>query len=149
MTMATPKFLIKKGEIVTDVQAQWGIVVTDFPFLSINTKPKNIATRSYYDENGDYEYIPEVITYEPQEFTIKFAYKGAKDSAGTAIGSFINYISAEISLYSEHAGIGRQSCRIVSIDEPDRFYRTATKDVLSFSIRFKSNDPVTNVILSL
>lgn len=147
--MAIPKFLIKKGETITDVYAQWGIVVVNFPLLMIKAKPKNIATSKYYDKNGDYEYVPEVITYESQEFTIKFAYKGDVNTYGINVPSFINYISAEISLYSEYAGIGRQKCRIMEISEPSIFYRTATKDKIEFSIRFKCNDPVTNVILSL
>lgn len=147
--MAAPKFLIKKGDTTTDVYAQWGIVVTNFPYLTINAKPKNIASTKYFDQNGDYEYIPATITYEPQEFVVNFAYKGTKDAANTVIPAFISYISAEISLYSEHAKIGRQKCRIMEIQQDTKLFRTETKDVVEFSIRFKSNDPITNVILSL
>lgn len=146
--MAIPKFLIKKGEVITDVYAQWGIVVIDFPYLMINAKPKNIATKTYFDEQGDYEYIPDEITYHPQEFTIKFAYKGAKNAANAAIASFLNYIVGEISLYSEFAKIGRQKCRVIQIEDGSKLFR-ANKDVAEFSVRFKSNDPVNNITLSL
>jgi hypothetical protein len=146
--MTIPKFLIKKGDVVTDIYAQWGIVVTSFPYLMINARPKNIASTKYYDQNGDYEYIPSVITYEPVEFTVGFAYKGAKDEANIKIPNFIEYISGEISLYSEYAKIGRQKCRVVEI-ESDIFFRSNVSDVVSFTVKFKTNDPITNVILSL
>jgi hypothetical protein len=147
--MALPKFLIKKGDTTTDVYAQWSIVVTSFPYLTINAKPKNIASVKYYDQNGDYEYIPATITYESQEFLVSFAYKGIKDAANMVIPAFISYISAEISLYYEYAKIGRQKCRIVEILPDPKLFRTGAKDMVEFSIRFKTNDPITNVILSL
>ena len=148
--MATiPKVLIKKGSTVTDIYATYSMMVVDFPFV-IQGKPKNIASRSYYDQNGDYEFIPSTIYYEPTEFTIRFAYKGSKQTAQGKINTFLTYISgAELSIYSEFIKLGRQKCRVSDEPEVVRFYSDGNKDLVEFTVKFKCNDPNTNITLAL
>lgn len=149
--MATiPKVLIKKGEVTKDIYVDYGLRVTSFPFLLLNAKPKNIATRKYPDQDGDYVYIPAVVRYEPQDFTVRFAYKGEKDSAGLNIAAFIAYISgAEITIYSEFVKVGRQRCRVMEISDDAKLNRTGVKDIVEFEITFRSEDPVNNVTLTI
>ena len=148
--MATiPKVLIKKGITTTDIFATYEMRVVDFPTI-IYGKPKNIATRTYFDQNGDYEHIPATLYYESAEFTIRFAYKGAKDSANAKIATFLAYLSgAELTIYSEFVKLGRQKCRVSDAVEPIRFYRDGKKDLQEFSVKFKTNDPNTNVTLTI
>lgn len=147
--MAIPKFLMKKGEVTIDIFTTYGIRVEDFPYLPLKTQPKNIVTRKYLDQDGDYEYVPTTLYYEPQKFTITFVYKGATNAADTNIKNFLDYLrGAEISMYSEHAKVGRQKCRLESISETPFLYR-AKKDVVHIALTFKCNDPSTNITLSL
>lgn len=148
--MATiPKVLVKKGLVTKDILAEYGIAVTHFPFI-IGGKPKNIATRKYYDEDGDYVFIPETIKYDGIDFSVKFAYKGAFETAGGNIANFMAFISgAEISIYAEHLQIGRQRVRVAEPVEASKFYRTAKKDVIEFEVKFRTEDPMTNISLSV
>ena len=147
--MATPKTIIRKANVTTDLQSAWGIVTIKFPYI-IGAKVKNIAEENYFDENGAYVFFPTTPYYEPLDFTVRFAYKGAKDSANTNIAAFIAYISgAEIAIYNEYIGIGRQKCWVADSFQADKFYRDNKKDVLEFDIKFRCNDPMTNVILAV
>jgi len=146
--MAIPKVLIKKGTTTQDIFATYGLKVTKFPYI-LRPEAKNIATRSYYDQDGDYEYIPATLKYKALEFNVTFAYKGALNGADTYVKNFFDFImGAEISIYSEHAKVGRQKCRVVSNTNDPKFFR-AKKDVVEFDITFKTNDPNTNITLTL
>ena len=73
-----------------------------------------------------------------------------KDSANANISAFINYISgAEIAIYNEFMGMGRQKCWVVEHSIADKIYRDTNKDILEFDIKFKCNDPMTNIILAV
>lgn len=147
--MATiPNVLIKKASTTTNIYTTYEMRVVEFPTI-IYGKPKNIASRSYFDQTGDYEYIPSTIYYESVEFSIKFAYKGTKDTAHTKIATFLAYLSgAELTIYSAFLGVGRQKCRVSDAVEPIKFYRDGKKDLVEFSVKFKCNDPNTNVTLT-
>lgn len=144
-----PKVLIKKGEVTKDIFTEYGLRVTAFPYLLLNAKPKNIATRTYYDQNGSYVYIPPTVKYEGQDFKVSFVYKGAKDSAGLNVSAFIAFISgAEISIYSEFVKVGRQRCRVMEIADGN-LNRYDKKDILSLDITFRTEDPVSNITLTI
>jgi hypothetical protein len=146
--MSTPKTLIKKGDLIIDTLAEYGIFAIDFPVLLINARPKNIATISYYDEDGDYEFIPNKVKFEPQTFVVKFGYMG--DNFGNNISSFIDFISnSYFTIYNSHAKTGRQKCRVLEISEPTLFFKNEDKEVVEFSVQIKSNDPINNITLSI
>ena len=147
--MAIPRTLIKKGTTTIDLFTTYGFMVEDFPFLPIKAKPKNIYERSYYDQDGNYTYIPATLKYEPQVFDLTFVYKGSKNGADTALPNFINYIiGTEFTIYNEHAKVGRAKCHIENINEKPKFYRW-DKDVIAVTMTIKCNDPVTNTTLTL
>jgi hypothetical protein len=130
---------------------QWGCYVTGSPYIPTATKPKNIVSQSWYDENGDDEYIPEVLYYEPIEATLNFVYKGTVAEAKTQITAFISYLrSGEFSFYDEFYKVGRQKSRLLDFsDEAMWLYDDieAQTGIAQFSIRVKINDPVTDVVL--
>lgn len=147
--MAIPKTIIRKNNVTIDLQASWGIVCTNFPFI-VGAKVKNVAEENYFDETGSYIFFPETPYHEAIEFNVRFAYKGAKDSANANISAFINYISGtEIAIYNEFMGMGRQRCWVTESSFSDRFYRDKNKDIVEFEIKFKCNDPMTNIILAV
>lgn len=140
--------LVKVGDTVYDIYEEFGVVTIDFPFLTINATPKNIASISYFDENGDYEFIPDVIKYEPQEFEVKFGIKGTNVMMG--INGFLSLItSSQFSIYNNQCNVGRQKCRVLSVKNPTDFYKIDTTKIVIFTIRIKSNDPINNITLAI
>ena len=129
----------------------WGGNVTDSPYIPVATTPKNITSQSWYDENGDDEYIPEELFYEPVEATLNFVYKGTVAEAKTQIKAFISYLrSGEFSFYDEFYKVGRQKSRLLDFsDEAKWSYDDAYSQtgIAQFSIRVKINDPVTDIVL--
>jgi len=148
--MATiPRVLIKKGtDAVKDIFTTYGLRTSKYPYI-LKPVQKNVATRKYYDQDGDYEYIPATPKYEALEFVIGFAYKGAANGADTYIKNFLDYIvGSEITIYSEFTKTGRAKCRVVTDITDSKFFR-AGKDIVELDITFKTNDPNTNTALTL
>lgn len=156
--MATLKIQISGGspwELETAYSNK--IVLLDMQ-KNIALKPKNIYSHSWFDENGDDEYLPETFYYEPVTVAMKF---GARvdnpSSAGTiraTVKSFLDAIVGKtFSFYAPAQGIGRQDCRVESLGE-DAFYHNLPiaggntyEEELVFTVNVKINDPYTPITL--
>lgn len=140
------KLLIKKDDITIDTLANYGIYVKHVPFL-LFPKVKELHKITRYDDNGDYEYLPEEPSYEAYEMNIDFVYKGVLNTANAQIKSFLGFLQGGwLTIYDEYSGIGRQKVRYVSVDEDASLYRRGF-DAVEFSVKFKVNDPNTQVTL--
>ena len=82
--MATLKIKIGNNT-AWDLETQYSgkIVLLDMPD-NIPLKPKNIYSHSWLDENGDDEYLPSTMYYEPAIIAMKF---GAKVDNSSATGT--------------------------------------------------------------
>ena len=148
---------IKIGNTATfETATKYNIYVQDFPFIPVPIKQKNVFSQSWYDENGDDEYLPATPTYEPIIITIPFVYKGLLNTAITNIQSFIAELQGvEFKMYDTYSKVGRQKCRLVSYDDSKSTMvrqgyaeSDATQKVLAaFALEIKINDPVTNITL--
>lgn len=157
--MAYKGILFKKGSLAAiDTAIQWGIYVEDSPYIPIPQQAKNILSQKWFDQQGDDEFIPEVIYYEPIEATIKFLYKGYVSDAKINIKSFIDYITGTIfSFYDKYSMIGRQNCRLLKFSDSAHLEYTGKEEVINgifqqpciakFEITIKINDPVNNITL--
>lgn len=149
--MAYKGLKIKTGsEEAFDTASKYGIYVEDFPFLPVPTEQKNVFTQSWFDENGDDEFIPATPFYSPVSITVPFIIKGVLDDAISDIRAFINELTnKEFSFYDEYSKQGRQRCRMTKYSDSASVlkYRDtrANKVVAKFSIEIKINDPVTQV----
>lgn len=142
------KLLIKKDSVTKDIKQAYGIYTKSVPFL-LYPKVKEPFKNSWYDEDGDDEYLPEIPTYESYEMTLDFVYEGATNTSNAQIKSFLDFIQGGyFKLYDEYTGIGRQQVRYVSIDQDATLYRRE-KDVVEFSVTFKVNDPITQITLAI
>lgn len=139
--------------------SQWGIFCKSIPF-KIMEKVKEPAKRTWYDENGDDEYIPSGGLYlDAYTMKVEFACKkiGASnvfDSAEVAdvrqkVGLFLSYLKTAgmIKLYSTYTRIGRQNVRLDSVADDAKWKNDGGQEYLVFSVTFKVNDPVTDVTL--
>lgn len=133
------------------------IVLQDMP-SEIPLKPKNIYSHSWFDENGDDEYMPETIFYEPVTIAMKFAAKVDNASgAGTlrsTVRSFLDAITGKtFKFYAPWFGIGRQDCRVESLGEDAAYHNVPIGDgstyeeQLVFTVNIKINDPATAITL--
>lgn len=156
--MATLK--IKIGDNAAwELETQYSnkIVLLDMP-KNIALKPKNIYSHSWFDENGDDEYIPQTIYYEPVVVAMKF---GARvdnpTSAGTLRATVKDFLDAIIgktfSFYAPNQGIGRGDCRVESLGEDAAYHNlpiaggSSYEEQLTFTVNVKINDPYTPVTL--
>lgn len=104
-----------------DTLEQWNCYVKSVPF-NLFPKPKNISSQKWNDEDGDDEYIPTEIKYEAYEMKIDFVYLGT--DANTDIYNFLNTITGKwLKIYDNYTGIGRQSVRLVSVEDKATLYR--------------------------
>jgi len=156
--MATLK--IKIGSSAAwDIETQYSnkIVLLDMP-KNIPLKPKNIYSHSWFDENGDDEYIPSTIYYEPVVIAMKFGAKVDNPSSdGTlraTVKSFLDAITGKtFSFYAPVQGIGRQECRVESLGEDAAYQNvpiaggSSYEEQLVFTVNVKINNPYTPVTL--
>jgi len=142
------KLIINKDNTIKDVYRDFGIYTKHVPFI-LYPKAKEPYKKSWYDEDGDDEYLPATPRYEAYTMNVDFVYEGALNTANTNIKNFLDFIQGGyFSLYDEYTGIGRQKIRYVSVDENATLYRR-DKDVVEFTVSLKVNDPVTQITITL
>lgn len=131
--------------------ATWGVWCKDIPF-KIAEKVKEPAKRSWYDEEGDDEYIPSTgLLLEAYTMKVEF---GCKIKTGISdvrekVGEFLDYLrqSGMMKLYSTYTRIGRQNVRLSSISDKAWKNDQEGEEFLVFEVEFKVNDPATDIIL--
>lgn len=156
--MATLKIKITGGS-TTDVETLSSnkIVLLDMP-KNIPLKPKNIYSHAWLDENGDDEYIPQTIYYDPVVIPMKFGAKvDNQSSTGTLRSTVKQFLDAIIgktfSFYAPVQGIGRGECRVESLGEDAAYHNiqiaggSSYEEQLVFTVNVKINDPYTPVTL--
>lgn len=156
--MATLKVQISGGtawELETAYSNK--IALLEMP-KNIALKPKNIYSHSWFDENGDDEYIPQTLYYEPVTIAMKF---GARvdnpSSTGTlraTVKDFLDAISGKVfSFWAPGFGIGRQDCRVESLADDAAYHNVPIaggntyEEQLVFTVNVKINDPYTPITL--
>lgn len=149
--MAYKPFLIKKlkeGSIVKD-STEWGILVQSFPF-KLRPEMKEPSKRDWKDKNGDDEFTPDHPVFKSYTIEVDFLFREEFGTGNKKIGEFIDYLTTDgaFSIYDSYTGIGRTNIRYASMKESAFKRRKGNKDVISFSVSFKVNDPVTQIILT-
>lgn len=130
-----------------DTNAQYGLVIKHAPF-SIAPKPKNIITQSWKDEDGDDVFLPGTITREAYDLELEFVYFQPDNDANSQIRKFVSDISGKwLKVYDTYTKIGRQAVYMVEADDDPQFRRREGRDCLVFKVKFRVNDPNTNVQL--
>ncbi len=138
---------------------KFGIFCKDIPF-KIFDKVKAPAKRSFYDEDGDEEYISsEGLKLEAYTMKVEFACKKLEgndstkfgtsvDDVRAKVGTFLNHLKQGMfNLYSSYTRIGRQNVRLESVSDQAVWKSDDNGEYLCFEVTFKVNDPVTDVTL--
>lgn len=129
---------------------EWGIFCKNIPF-KIFDKVKEPASRSWHDEDGDDEYIPDDgLRLESYKMKIELACKkgGSTNDVRSNIGTFLNHLKLGLfKLYSSYTRVGRQNVRLESISDNAKWKSDENGEYLIFEVTFKVNDPVTDITL--
>lgn len=141
---------------VVDTYTQFNVVCREFPF-NVLPKAKEAAKRSWVDEDGDDEFIPtDGIKIEAYEIDVTFLYSGDEEDMASDLNDFISFIygrnadgSPLLAIYDEYTGIGRRNVRVLEVSNELFFYNDCEIDAISsFKVKFKVNDPVTEITLT-
>lgn len=133
---------------VKETGADFDIYEVDSKFYG-GASAKELPKRSWNDEHGDDEFVPDELMMESLTHSVKFGYKGDKFSANAVIKSFLDYLSkgGSMKIYDEYNGIGRQHVRFSSMSDDAELVRDEEGDILIFTVTLKVNDPVTDIVL--
>ena len=122
-----------------DLFSSWGILLKTAKLINI-PKLKEPHKRSWLDEQGDDEYLPEEPTFQAYTVNVEFAYIGAKDTFQNQLRSFCNYLQGgEFNFFDVHYKSGIR-CRYDSYDET--YKQRINSDIFIFTIVFKVNQPL-------
>jgi hypothetical protein len=154
--MVYPVFFrkMKEGVGVVNPQVRWGIVCKEFPFR-LYGKAKDLPERKWFDEHGVEAFVPDTLFIDAYELKAEFAYKGDAFSANEVIREFLDYLTgndgqgegARLEVYDAYTRIGRRDVHYLSVENDMMVRNSGEGDVFTFSINFKVNDPMTDVVL--
>lgn len=136
---------------VHESTSQWGVWCKDIPF-KIFDKVKAPAKRTWFDEDGDEEYIPSEGLYL-EAYTMEVEFGCKKTSTITdvrqKVGAFLEYLraSGHMNMYSSYTRIGRQNVRLESVSDNAKWKSNDNVEYLIFKVVFKVNDPNTDITL--
>lgn len=144
----------KANSPIKETIADFDIYCADMPF-KLFAEAKDPSKRDWFDEHGEDEYIPNGgIKLKSYTMDVKFCCKGEKYSANAKIQKFLNYLTgldntgAEMMMYCTWTKIGRTGIRFDKLSDKADLVRDEDGDTLVFTVTFKVNDPVTDIILS-
>lgn len=130
-----------------DTLLKYNLYIKHVPF-TVMSKVKNIITQTWKDEDGDDVFIPENIVHEAYDLELEFVYWDPTDSANAMIRQFIDEIKGKwLKVYDSYTKMGRQGVYVISADDDPRFLRREGRDCLVFNVKFRVNDPNTNIVL--
>ena len=128
---------------------KFGLYIKHSPF-TLRPKPKNIITQTWKDSEGDDTYIPSKIYHEAYEVELEFIYFRFDGMANVNILAFINAIEGKwLILYDYYTKIGRKAVYMTECDEEPTFKRRGLNDYAHFKVKFKVNEPDTDILLKL
>lgn len=136
----------KYGSSVVDTISAFGMYCMSNPF-KICSGVKEPVKRTWNDENGDDEYIPEDGLYmSSYENKVKFGFYGTAYGANERLKSFLKFLrGGMMNMYCEFNGIGRRHVRLKDVDTELHRDTRSGEDILIVTITFKFNDPTTDV----
>ena len=147
-----PFYIQTDSDVAARDTQEWGLVakVNPYPLLP---NPKEPYKNEWLDENGDDEWC-EKMYYESMQFSVSFYIKAydteessAEDLIRKQVDDFFSLINkGEFRVYDSYNGIGRRKVRYAGYSE-ESFTRRKNWARAIFQITFKTNDPVTRMIL--
>ena len=154
--MAGDRMLFQRGDDFRNL-SNWDIVVLGMP-LKIRSEAKEPYKNDWPDEHGDEEWDGSLFM-QAFELEITFGVKAIwVNTTLPELKGFIDWLdNGEFMFWSEYGNFGRQHVRYAGYDEDatlwkgkkrttlDRAPSDFNEWILRFKLKFKVNDPVTDV----
>ena len=161
--------IIKRGSgSPVNTFTRWGIACIDIPFNG-GGKTKSPAKREWFDEHGEDTYLPSKLMFEAYdaEFEVACVIDGNVwdlSQSFERIDSFKKWLSGndstagsgvELKIYSPYSTIGREGCYLLEISDEEPHLQLKSQsgniykeNVLTFKVKFRVTDPMTNITLN-
>lgn len=132
-----------------DTKEEFGLWIKHVPFTPY-PKNKELVTQSWADEQGEDVYLsPNGVMSEAYDLEVEFVYYASDGLANERIQAFIDRIKGKwLRIYDCYTRMGRQGVYLEEFGSDPTFQRRGLKDTVLFKVKFRVNDPQTNIILT-
>lgn len=146
-----------------DTFNKYGLFIKHAPYKAF-PQIKNLVTQDWPDENGEDVWLPKTgIVNKAYDFDVEFIYFADDGMATENIRAFANEIKGKwLQIYDTYTKMGRRGVYVSEFDADPPFKRRKINiphiedgikheflDYVSFKVKFRVNDPNTNVVLKL
>ena len=145
-----------------DTLDKYGLFIKHTPYKAF-PQIKNLVTQDWPDENGEDVWLPKTgIVNKAYDFDVEFIYYADDGMATENIRAFANEIKGKwLQIYDTYTQMGRKGVYVSEFDADPPFKRRkiqlrvldnglpAIRDYVYFKVKFRVNDPNTDVVLTL
>lgn len=138
------------GKVISTL-ARFGMATGDIPWPAV-LKAKDLGVVDCPGESGERTHFPDKLSFEAYDLEFEFKYRGSLGTLYDNFKSLRDYLSGmdgngtQLNIYSPYCGIGRQCVSLKSI-EPGKFKKDNAGEYMSFKVKFRVADPVTDITL--
>lgn len=145
-----------------DTLRSYGLYVKHSPYKAF-PQIKNLVSQDWPDEHGEDVWLPKTgIVNKAYDMDVEFIYYFDDGLATETIRRFSNDIKGKwLQIYDTYTAMGRKGVYVSEFDADPPFKRRkvqtytlpggapAIRDYVSFKVKFRINDPNTDVVLTL
>ena len=150
-----------KYEKPFDTLRSYGLFIKHAPY-KVFPQIKNIVTQDWPDEHGEDVFLPKSgIINKAYDYEVEFIYLADDGMATERIRAFCDKIKGKwLQIYDTYTIMGRKGVYVEEFDSDPTIRRrkvmgvdqdgaSIIRDYVYFKVKFRVNDPDTNVVLSL
>ena len=151
--MAGDRMYFQRGNDFRTIDG-WGIVLLGMP-LKVGNDVKEPYKNEWLDEHGDEEWNS-ALFMQAYEIEVSFGTRSIENQWTVAdVRLFLSWLqNGEFMFWSEYGNYGKQHVRYVGYNEDATLWsgkivhegEDTTEWILRFKLKFKVNDPVTNIV---
>lgn len=138
-----------------DTKSSYNLWIKHAPY-KVFPQIKDIVTQDWKDEQGEDVWLPPTgVMSAAYDYDVEFVYYENDGMANENIRAFIERIKGKwLKIYDTYTGLGRKGVYVKEFDADPPFKRRAnsvgsSRDYVSFKVKFRVNDPNTDVLLVL
>ncbi len=143
-----------------DTLADYGLFIKHSPYKAYPSI-KNLISQDWPDENGEDVWLPVTgMVTKAYDYDVEFIYYADDGLATDNIRAFCDKIKWKwLQIYDTYSKMGRKAVYVAEFDPDPPFKRRRLKvedgeapkirDYVSFKVKFKINDPNTDIVLTL
>lgn len=145
-----------------DTLDKYGLFIKHSPYKAF-PQIKNLVTQDWPDEQGEDVWLPKTgIVNKAYDYEVEFIYYADDGMATERIRDFCDEIKGKwLQIYDTYTGMGRKGVYVTEFDADPAFKRRkvqtiflkdgtpAVRDYVYFKVKFRINNPNTDIVLTL